>query len=264
ISGVAGLKNMGSTGPASGDSSQSSGAAGALGRLGLKTLTYYAITSLLAITTGLILVNLIQPGAGMEPPALQDSSIEVKPLGQTLLEIVPRNVFQALMQDDMLSIIFFAFLAGAAMLRMEHEKGDTLIRFFQSAFELMMRITDWIVRFAPLGILGIVAGVVSEKYLEGNLLESVRSVGTYMAVVIIALFVHAFITLFAILRFYGGINPLRHLKAMGSALLMAFSTSSSSATLPLTMECCEKQGGISNRTTSFVLPLGATVNMDGT
>ena len=278
ISGVAGLKNMASpgTGPGSAatDSRRSDdavsagqapgGATGALGRLGFKTLTYYGITSLLAITTGLILVNLIRPGDGMEAPALQDSSIEVKPLGQTLLEIIPRNVFQALMQDDMLSIIFFAFLAGAAMLRMEHEKGDTLIRFFQSAFELMMRITDWIVRFAPLGILGIVAGVVSEKYLEGNLLESIRSVGTYMAVVIIALFVHAFVTLFAILRFYGGINPLRHLKAMGSALLMAFSTSSSSATLPLTMECCEKQGGISNRTTSFVLPLGATVNMDGT
>ncbi|MEQ8350617.1 MAG: dicarboxylate/amino acid:cation symporter [Leptospiraceae bacterium] len=262
ISGVAGLKQ--SLGADSEKGEHSSGATSVLGRLGLKTLGYYGLTSLLAITTGLVLVNLIRPGDGMEPPEILDSSIEVKPLSQTLLEIIPRNLFQALMQDDMLGIIFFAFLAGAAILRMEKENGDTLIRFFQSAFELMMRITDWIVRFAPLGILGIVAGVVSEKYLEGNLMQSIQSVGTYMAVVIIALFVHAFVSLFAILRFYGGFNPLRHLKAMGSALLMAFSTSSSSATLPLTMDCCEKQGGISNRTTSFVLPLGATVNMDGT
>ncbi|MBU44649.1 MAG: dicarboxylate/amino acid:cation symporter [Spirochaetaceae bacterium] len=262
ISGVAGLKNNLTGDSGANQSGQSGGAT--LGRLGLKTLSYYAITSLLAITVGLILVNLVRPGDGMEPPAVQEASIEVKPLNQTLLEIIPRNVFQALMQDDMLSIIFFAFLAGAVMLRMEKEKGEVLINFFQSAFDLMMRMTDWIVRFAPLGILGIVAGVVSEKYLEGNLLESVKSLGAYMAVVLIALFIHAFVTLFAILRFYGGFNPLKHLKAMSSALLMAFSTSSSSATLPLTMECCEKQAGISNRTTSFVLPLGATVNMDGT
>ncbi|MCB1137842.1 MAG: dicarboxylate/amino acid:cation symporter [Leptospiraceae bacterium] len=257
ISGVAGLKkNLSGEGQTEGSG---------LGRLGLKTLLYYALTSLLAISVGLILVNLVQPGAGMKPPAFsEDSSIEVKPLGDTLKEIIPRNVFQALMQDDMLGIIFFAFLAGAVMLRMESEKGDRLISFFESAFELMMRMTDWIVRFAPLGILGIVAGVVSEKYLEGDLLESIKSVGSYMLVVIVALFFHAFVTLFALLRIYGGFNPLRHLKSMSSALLMAFSTSSSSATLPLTMDCCEKQAGISNRTTSFVLPLGATVNMDGT
>lgn len=265
ISGVAGLKkNLGGEGK-EGDGGQKGAGASGLGRLGLKTLGYYALTSLLAITAGLVLVNAVQPGQGMEPPELsREADIEVKPLSQTLTEIIPRNVFQALMQDDMLGIIFFAFLAGAVMLRMEHEKGDRLISFFESAFELMMRMTDWIVRFAPLGILGIVAGVVSEKYLEGDLLESMKSVAAYMGVVLVALFFHAFVTLFAILRVYGGFNPLKHLRSMSSALLMAFSTSSSSATLPLTMDCCEKQAGISNRTTSFVLPLGATVNMDGT
>ena len=250
ISGVAGLR-------ASGDGSP-------MARMGIKTLLYYTVTSLLSILVGLTLVNLVRPGDGFKSSALHATSIDVKPLSDTLKEIIPRNVFQALMQDDMLSIIFFAFLAGAILLRMKSEQSKTLTDFFQSGFELMMKMTEWIIRFAPLGVFGIVVAVVSEQVREGSLMESVASLGSYMAVVLLGLAIHAFITLFGILRVYGGFNPLRHLKAMSSALLMAFSTSSSSATLPLTMDCCEKNGGISNRTTSFVLPLGATVNMDGT
>jgi Na+/H+-dicarboxylate symporter len=159
----------------------------------------------------------------------------------------------------MLGLIFFALLFGYFLTRISEPYAEVQYNFWQGLFEIMMRITDWVLKFAPIGIFALVARVVAETGLE-----AFASLGWFFLTVVAALAFHVLVTMPLMLAFIGRVNPLRHYRAMAPALLTAFSTSSSSATLPLTMECVEKNAGVSNRTTSFVLPLGATVNMDGT
>jgi proton glutamate symport protein len=205
-----------------------------LGKLGLKTIVYYITTSLFAILTGLLLVNFIQPGVGAD-------------LGFSK------------------SIIFFSILVGFFLMKIAKEYKDPLLNLFNGGFELMMKITSFVIKFTPLGIFGIVAAVVAEQAGDRQaLLDITQRLGMYMAAVLGGLFFHAFITLPVLLRLIGKVNPYKHFQAMTTPLLTAFSTSSSSATLPLTMDAVENNVGVSNKITSFVLPLGATVNMDGT
>ena len=145
------------------------------------------------------------------------------------------------------------------MTRIHDRYVETMQNFWQGIFEVMMRITDWVMKFAPIGVFALVAKVVASTGFDAFI-----PLAVFMLTVLSALAVHVFVTLPLLLKFIARVNPLRHYRAMAPALLTAFSTSSSSATLPLTMECVEKNAGVSNRTTSFVLPLGATVNMDGT
>ena len=243
------------------------GGASDLGKLGLKTLTYYLTTSLFAILVGLTLVNLIQPGVGADL-GFQKNVEEIGAsgnLGNILLRLVPTNIFDALATADMLAIIFFSILVGYFITKIADEYKNPLINLVNAGFEVMMKITSFIIKFAPLGIFGIVAGVIAEQAGDKEaLLGIVQRLGLYMSSVLLGLIFHAFITLPLILRLYGKINPWLHFKAMTTPLLTAFSTSSSSATLPLTLEAVEYDVGVSNKITSFVLPLGATVNMDGT
>ena len=234
-----------------------------LGRLGLKTIGYYLMTSTFAIVTGLLLVNLIKPGVGADLSLMQEVEDlgEYKGLGQILIEIVPENIFEALTNSNMLSIIFFAILFGFFITRVNPQPQQTLKDFFNAAFDVMMKITLWIIRFTPLGIFGIVAKVVAD---QDNLTQLVSSLGIYMLTVLGALLIHAFIVLPLLLRVIGKVNPFKHLSAMATPLLTAFSTSSSGATLPLTMSATEENSGVSKKITSFTLPLGATINMDGT
>jgi Na+/H+-dicarboxylate symporter len=184
--------------------------------------------------------------------------------GTTLLNIVPKNIFVAFEKGNMLGIIFFSMLVGYFITRVS-EKYETVLKdFFNAFFEVMMKITSFIIMFAPLGIFGIVAKVVAVQAAKGNLGGVVSSLGLYMLTVILALIFHAFVTLPLLIKYAGKSNPLKHARGMATALLTAFSTASSSATLPLTMEAVEHNSGVSNKITSFVLPLGATVNMDGT
>ena len=236
------------------------------GRLGLKTIAYYLTTSFIAIVIGLALVNLIQPGHGMELPGElpmeQAAKVEDKGAGDIVdvfLRMVPVNIVAAAAQGQMLGIIFFSLLFGFFMTRIREDLAQQHINFWQGVFEIMMKITELIMRFAPLGVFGLVAAVVAKTGLEqfGNVLA-------FFFTVLAALLIHLLIILPLILRFVGGVKPFRQYRAMAPALLTAFSTSSSSATLPITLDCVEKNAGVSNRTTSFVLPLGATVNMDGT
>ena len=241
------------------------GDASNLGRLGLKTFAYYISTSFFAILTGLILVNLIQPGVGAdlglksEVPELAATSGD---LGDIILRMIPTNIFDALATGEMLSIIFFSILFGFFITRINEKYKVTLTDFFNSGFQVMMKLTHFVIKFTPLGILGIVAGVVAEQ--AGNLMSLVGNLGLYMTAVLLGLLIHAFITLPLILKLVAKVNPTLHSKAMSAPLLTAFSTSSSSATLPLTLDAVENNSGVSNEVTSFVLPLGATVNMDGT
>ncbi len=240
------------------------GSGSSLGRLGLKTIGYYVSTSLLAIITGQILVNFIRPGVGADlnfSGKVEGLVENQRSLGETLIEMVPQNIFQAFNNNDMLAIIFFAILFGFFVTRASEANREVLKKAFNAIFEVMMKITMFVIRFTPLGIFGIVAKVVAE---QDDLMSLVARMGLYMGTVILALSIHFFITLPLIVRFIGRAKPFRHMKNMSTPLLTAFSTSSSGATLPLTITAVEKNSGVSNKISSFTLPLGATINMDGT
>ena len=239
-----------------------------LSRLGIKTFSYYMITSLFAILTGMILVNIIRPGIGAdlgltsEVPELSGLSGDI---GEILMRIIPTNIFSAMASADMLGIIFFSILFGYFTTKVEKKYSTFLIDLFNAGFEVMMKLTSFIVKFAPIGILGIVTGVVADQAEDkSKLLSMVEHLGVYMLTVISGLAFHGMVTLPLILKFFAKADPFLHFKAMSLPLITAFSTSSSSATLPLTMNAVESNSGVSNKITSFVLPLGATVNMDGT
>lgn len=239
-----------------------------LGRLGLKTIGYYVFTSVLAILGGLLFVNLLQPGVGADlgfVKEVEGLSAAKESFGDTLLNIIPTNIFEAIVNADMLSIIFFAILFGFFINKIEPKYNTFLTDTFNAIFEVMMKITMLIIKFTPFGIFGIVAAIVAEQAGDtAALLDIVGRLGLYMIAVLAALILHAFVTLPLLLKTIGKVSPLAHFKAMTTPLLTAFSTSSSSATLPLTINAVEENVGVSNKVSSFTLPLGATVNMDGT
>ena len=249
------------------------GGNGGLGRLGVKTVVYYMSTSLIAVLVGLMLVNLVSPGIADGQPAgdrlglAEDTEtvlegMEGRGAGEVatvFLRMVPPNIVAAAAEGQMLGLIFFSILFGYFMTRIQPEYAASLRRFWQSVFETMMMVTLWIMRFAPLGVFGLVARTVSTTGFE-----AFAPLAVFVVTVLAALGIHGLVTVPLLLLFIGRVSPRLHVKAFFPALLTAFSTSSSSATLPMTMECAEKKAGVSNRTASLVLPLGATVNMDGT
>lgn len=235
-----------------------------LGRIGGKTLLYYLSTSVLAIFTGQILVNIIKPGVGAQINFVQEVEGLVekqRSFKDIIIEIVPDNVLTAMVENNMLSVIFFAILFGFFIMKVGKKHSELLQQFFTSIFEVMMKITLFVIKFTPFGVFGLVAKTVADQDDFGGL---VNSMGLYMLTVIIALSIHGSITLPIIVKFIGRAKPLQHIKNMTTPLLTAFSTSSSAATLPLTITAVEKNSGVSNKISSFTLPLGATVNMDGT
>ena len=244
------------------------GDVGSLGKLGLKTVLYYLTTSLFAIVTGLFVVNLLQPGVGADlgfVQSVEDIEAAKGSFGKTLINIIPENIFDAIAKGKILSIIFFSLLMGFFIVKLTKKHREFMVTTMNSGFELMMKITGFIIKFTPYGVFGIVAVVVGEQAGDTEaLMNIVERLGIYMLAVIIALAIHFFVLLPLLLKFVAKINPWMHLKAMSTPLLTAFSTSSSSATLPLTMDYIENKAGVSNKVTSFVLPLGATINMDGT
>ena len=238
------------------------GDTGKLGRMGVKTLLYYLTTSLLAILTGLMVVNIVKPGVGAElglEPVKEEIAVEGAGLLDILLRMIPENPVQAAAEGRILPLIFFAILFGIFITRVKAETGRPVQDFIAGVFEVMMKMTRFIIHLAPFGVFGLVASIVARTGFAPFV-----PLGLYAACVAMALAIHGGLTLPLLLRFIGGASPIKHFKAMAPALMTAFSTASSSATLPLTMECAEDRAGVSNRTSSFVLPLGATVNMDGT
>jgi Na+/H+-dicarboxylate symporter len=246
------------------------GGGAGVGRLSGKTLLYYTMTSLLAIVTGLILVNLTQPGVGIDlgladrPERLAASMDRFgdspwAALIRLLLDLVPSNPFAAMAEGNMLQIIVFALLFGTFITRLPEAQRVPLESIFASAFAVMMKLTHFILSFAPLGIFALVGRTVAHTGIE-----VFAGLGMYAVTVLLGLLIHGCVTLPILLSVLGRLRPHIHAQAMSPALLTAFSTSSSSATLPLTLDCLENRAGVSNRVTSFVAPLGATVNMDGT
>ena len=234
-----------------------------LGRLGGKTFLYYIVTSALAIMVGLALVNIIQPGVGLV--VAQEQMINPDDLEQPgsvvdiLMRIIPINPVQAAASGDILGVIFFAIFFGFAITRLPTAKAKPVLSFFQSAFEAMMQVTHAVISLAPIGVFGLISRAVVS--MGGELFQAV---GLYMITIAAGLTIHFLVVLPALFFLLTRRNPLDHYRAMAAVMAMAFSTSSSSATLPLTLDAVEKKAGVSNKISSFVLPMGATVNMDGT
>ncbi|MDG4812370.1 dicarboxylate/amino acid:cation symporter [Hydrogenovibrio sp. 3SP14C1] len=245
------------------------GEQGGFGRLGSKTIGYYVLTSFMAILVGLTLVNLIQPGVSESGiPVLESneqimSAVAGKSAGDVVdvfLRMIPVNIVDAAAEGQMLGLIFFSLLFGYFITQLKGELKTTLSNFWQAVFEVMMMMTAWVMKFAPIGVFGLVAASVAKTGFE-----QFENLALFFLTVTLALGIHFLIVLPLLLRFLGGVkNPWLHFQAMAPALLTAFSTSSSSSTLPITMNAVETRAGVSNRVSSFVLPLGATVNMDGT
>jgi Na+/H+-dicarboxylate symporter len=224
------------------------GDSGAMGRLGGKTLMYYATTSLLAILVGLLMVNFVNPGIVDGSPASEvvamseESTAEVAARVQgrgagdivdIFIRMVPTNVIAAAAEGKMLGLIFFSLLFGYFMTRVTGSPGQVLKDFWQGVFEVMMKITDWVMKFAPIGVFALVAKVVASTGFA-----AFQPLIAFFFTVLCALAIHLLIVLPLMLRFIGGVNPWRHFQAMSPALLMAFSTASSSATLPVSALCC--------------------------
>ena len=249
------------------------GSGGNLGALGGKTLLFYASTTLAAILLGLVLINAVGPGyvdgqpardllaleASTEDIAAQVEGRGVNDVAEVFLRMVPPNVFKAAVEGQMLGIIFFAILFGYFMTSLDNEYAEPLYRFWNAVFHVMMKMTEWIMKFAPIGVFGLVAGVIAKAGYKAT-----GPLAVFAIVVLTALVLHAFVTLPLLLRFVGGVKPYQTMKACAQPMLTAFSTASSSATLPVTIEAVEENVGVSNKVSSFVLPLGATVNMNGT
>ncbi|MBU8871548.1 MAG: dicarboxylate/amino acid:cation symporter [Gemmatimonadales bacterium] len=249
------------------------GANRGLGRMFSKTFAWYITTSLMAILVGLFLVNLIQPGvSGHEavgqrlglsetPPELA-ASLEGRGAGDLvhiLQRMIPPNPVAAAAEGQMLPLIFFCLVFGIAITTLPEDQRKAQLGFWSSLFSAMMRLTGWVIMTAPVGIFGLMA-----KITAASGFAAFAPLARYGLTVLGALIIHAVITLPLLIFLLGRLSPRKHFRVMAPALLTAFSTRSSSATLPLTMDRIENGAGVSNRVTSFVLPLGATVNMDGT
>jgi proton glutamate symport protein len=232
-----------------------------LGRIGAKTFVYYMATTTLSVGVGLILVNVIQPGTGVDLGAEGAAEVaggEVPSVLSIIEDIVPANLFDAMAKDKVLSVIFFALLLGVAISSVG-ETGKPLVTLFEAFNAVMMKITGWIMRLAPFGVFALMA------YTIGTMgLAVIKPLIAYMATVVLGLAIHACVTLPLLLTAFGKYSPVKFVKDVFSAVATAFSTASSAATLPITMDCVQENSGVSNKISSFVLPLGATINMDGT
>lgn len=244
-----------------------------LGRIGGKTLAYYLCTTALAITLGLVIANIVKPGSRLDPQTqeqlLADFAAEADVSQQlsgrpsvidTLLEVVPVNPMEALSDGSMLQIIFFALMFGLALtLIPKKAHRDHVMMFFDGVTEAMIQVVHIVMKIAPIGVFALIASVVGQFGLE-----ILGSLVMYSLCVVVGLFLHMTVVYSGAVRLFAGMSPLEFFRGVRPAQMIAFSTSSSSATLPVTMDVATTRLGVSEQISAFVLPLGATVNMDGT
>lgn len=232
-----------------------------LGSLGAKTIVLYMLTTLVAITIGLILAVLFQPGAGVdlsgaEPAAAMQEAI---PLAERLMAIVPQNPFAALAEGDILATIFFALLIGVSLLTLG-ERGKPVADFMDASSDVVLRITHWIMEIAPFGVFALIARVTGAQGFDVLLNAVVLAVTVFIACAIHVILMHGVVIMKLILK----LSPVMFFRGARDAMLVAFSTSSSAATLPVSMSVAEENLGVKPVVASTVLPIGATINMDGT
>lgn len=244
-----------------------------LGRTGWKIGAYYALSSALAVCIGLVVTNIIRPGISHGEPVREQLGLVADPtavlsqiqqhgasdFAHIFFQFLPPNLFAAAAQEQMLGLIVFSLLFGWYMQKVQGAAGEYLRHTIDGIYETMVSITMLVIRFTPIGVFGLIASTVMRTGFS-----ALAPLLWFFCTVLLALFIHAFIALPLAVKLIAKRSPLRLLKALTPALLTAFSTSSSSATLPLTMECTEKGANVPKKFSSLMLPLGATVNMNGT
>ncbi|MFD1216856.1 MULTISPECIES: dicarboxylate/amino acid:cation symporter [Microbulbifer] len=231
-----------------------------VGVLAGKTLLLYLLTTAAAITLALVLALVIQPGAGMEGMA-SDATFDPQPsppLSEVLVNIFPTNPVDAMAKGNMLQIIVFALLMGYAVSR-SGKPGQRIAGFFNDLNEVIMRMVGVLMVFAPYGVFALLATKIAQLGLD-----AIVQLMKYFLVVLSALLLHAFGVYSILLKLLSGLSPLKLIKKMRPAMVFAFSTASSAATIPVTLQTVEKRLGVDNKVASFTVPLGATINMDGT
>lgn len=254
-----------------------------LSRMGLKTVLFYAATTVFAITIGLTVVNVMQPGKALPKETQaelqasysqniegsEESALELQERGplQFLVDIVPQNVVQSASDNsNMLQIVFVAILLGIGIIQIPKEKGAVLVKFFDSLNDVIIKLVDFIMMTAPYGVFALMAAVIVD--LAGDdlskALDLLGALGWYCVAVVLGLILHVLIVYSSLFKFFSKMKLKDFFRAIQPAILLGFSTSSSSATLPVTMERVEKNVGVDEEVSSFVLPIGATINMDGT
>jgi len=241
---------------------------GNLGSLGLKTLFYYLITTGIAVLIGILVVNIIHPGDGSmvltgQMPDIVSSKENMSLVEVLLLKFVSPNLFNSAEEFEILPLIIASILFGAAFASLGKE-SKVMVEVFTILDKAIMKIVNWIMIFTPIGIFSLIAQRIGMEGGGGAVIELAMEIGKYVLSVVVGLSIHGFIVLPIILILFAKRNPLEYVQNLGKALLTAFSTASSSATLPLTMEGVIDEAKVSPKVGRFVLPLGATINMDGT
>ncbi len=254
-----------------------------LSRMGGKTIVFYVVTTAVAITIGLTLVNTLRPGDRIPTEVREELKAkyqkeadsktlaveEVKSRGplQPLVDMVPSNFFKAIgSNQNMLQVVFLALLFGIALVRLPKEQAQPVLNLLQSLNHLVIRVVHLVMKVAPIGVFALLAGTITTLSSEsaGSLLKLLSALGFYCTVVVLGLLIQVLLVYPTLLKLFTSLSYGEFFSGIGPAQLVAFSTSSSGATLPVTMEQCEERLGVSEEVSSFVLPLGATINMDGT
>ena len=233
-----------------------------LKRMGLKTIGLYMLTTALAVLTAIVAMNLFPIGEHVSSAGLVfEKAATIAPFSfeSMILSFIPTNIFHALASGSMMQIIVFAILFGVASLYLSPEQQKPLVSLFTSVSEAMLKMAEWVILLTPLGVFSLISYVIAEQGIE-----VVFGLYKYILVVVGVILFHALITLPAVLRLFTKVNPYKYLSLVREAPIMAFSTASSAATLPVSMRVVEEIGGVAKKNASFVLPLGATVSMDGT
>ncbi len=254
-------------------------------RMGGETLLYYLCTSLIAVLIGITLVNVIAPGVSDDGFVLTQETTDQfsneqatikKKVGDkegsdffdVFLKMIPSNIVAAAANGQLLGLIVVSLLFGYFMARLNDDKRVVMEQFWGGLYDIAISVTNLVLAFAPIGIAALIAKTLADNVValgaDGRLDQLIGMIFMFAVTTILALGIHALIVMPLILKFVAGVSPIAHLKAMMPAIVTAFSTASSAATLPVTLDCVETRSRVSNRTASFVLPLGATVNMDGT
>jgi len=230
--------------------------------IGARTIGLYLLTTALAVALAIVVMNIFPIGEAVSAEGLEfekASQIAEFSLSAMILSFIPVNVFNSLSSGSMMQIIVFSILFGIASLHMEPHRQRTMLDFFTAVSNAMLTMAEWIIKLTPIGVFSLISYVIADQGID-----VILDLWKYILLVLAVLLIHALITLPVVLSVFGKVNPYKYLSVIREAPIMAFSTASSAATLPVSMRIVEEVGGVDKKNASFVLPLGATVSMDGT
>ena len=233
-----------------------------LKNIGLRTIGLYLITTALAVLLAIFIMNAFPIGEAVSAKDLEyakASQIAEFSLSTMILSFIPENIFNSLSNGSMMQIIVFSILFAIASLHLEGHRQETMLDFFTAVTNAMLTMAEWIIKLTPIGVFSLISYVIADQGID-----VILGLWKYVLMVLSVLIIHAIVTLPIVLSLFGKVNPYKYLSAIREAPIMAFSTASSAATLPVSMRVVEEVGGVDKKNASFVLPLGATVSMDGT